>query len=222
MSASRPRFRAPTALADDPQLLVLFCHPKPHRSRVNRRLVEAIGELPGVTVHDLYEAYPDGRIDVPREQELLAAHHTVVLQHPFYWYSVPPLLKQWFDVVLTWGWAYGRGGDQLRGKRLVTALSSAGSEDAYQHQGLHGRTVIELLAPVAQTAKLCGMDYLPPFVTHGTHALDDEAIAAAAAEYRAVIAALAEDRLPDAARTLTRLNADLGWTHQPVAVPERS
>ena len=28
----------------------------------------------------------------------------------FWWYSSPPLLKLWFDEVLTFGWAYGPGG----------------------------------------------------------------------------------------------------------------
>jgi glutathione-regulated potassium-efflux system ancillary protein KefG len=220
LAGNRPRFPDRTIRAADPRLLVLFCHPKRHRSRVNRRLVEAVTGLPGVTVHDLYEGCPDGQIHVPAEQELVEAHDTLVLQHPFYWYSVPPLLKEWFDLVLTWGWAYGRGGNALRGKRLVTAITTGGPEEAYQHAGFHGRTTVELLAPIAQTAALCGMDYLPPFVVHGTHALEDDAVQRAADEYRAVIGALAEGRVPDSVRALPRLNADLSWTLQPVAVPE--
>ncbi len=214
MLGHRPQLPAPTRVADDPRLLVVFCHPKRHRSRVNRALVEAIADLPRVTVHDLYETYAVGCIDAAREQALLEAHPTIVLQHPFYWYSVPPLLKEWLDVVLTWGWAYGRGGDALRGKHLITAITAGGSEDAYAREGYHGRTIAELLAPIAQTAFLCGMHYPPPFVVHGTHRLEDDEIARAAAEYRAVIAALATRGLPDAARALTRLNADLAWTRE--------
>lgn len=205
-----PRFPARTVAVDDPQVLVLFCHPKAHRSRVNKGLVRAIRDLPGVTVHDLYEAYPDAAIDVAHEQALLSAHHTVVLQHPFYWYSTPPLLKEWLDVVLTWGWAYGKGGTALRGKRLASALTTGGGEDAYQHHGFNRFTIRELLAPMAQTAHLCGMAYLPPFVVHGTHMLDAGAIGAAAADYRAVITALARGAAPDDAAA--RMNSGLGWT----------
>ena len=74
-------------------------------------------------MHDLYEAYPDFDIDVRREQELLAAHEVIVLQHPFYWYSAPALLKEWQDLVLEHGWAYGSGGTALRGKALLSAPS---------------------------------------------------------------------------------------------------
>jgi hypothetical protein len=35
-------------------------------------------------------------------------------------------------------------------------------------EGLNCFTVAELLAPIA-TARLCGIEYLPPYVIHGTH-----------------------------------------------------
>lgn len=186
----RPSLPRRTVPADAARVLVLFCHPNPHRSRVNRRLADAARAVPGVTVHDLYQAYPDHHIDVPFEQELLAAHDAVVLQHPFYWYSTPPLLKEWFDEVLSWGWAYGPQGDKLRGKRLVSAVTTGGSAAAYQPEGFNRYTVAQLLAPVDQTAHLCGMTYLPPFVVHSTHRLTDDQIDAAARDYRALLESL--------------------------------
>jgi len=56
------------------KILILFAHPAIRRSQVNRRLAEAVRDLDRVTVHDLYESYPDLDIDVPREQTLLAEH----------------------------------------------------------------------------------------------------------------------------------------------------
>jgi glutathione-regulated potassium-efflux system ancillary protein KefG len=54
------------------------------------------------------------------------------------------------------------------------------------------------------------MDFLPPFVVHGTHRLDAGQIAAAAADYRTVVEALRDDRVDlDAVRQLSRMNADL-------------
>ncbi|MEQ1503436.1 MAG: NAD(P)H-dependent oxidoreductase [Myxococcota bacterium] len=188
----RAGFSPRVGVPDEGRVLVLYCHPQPHRSRVNRALIRAIDGLDGVTVHDLYEAYPDHGIDVPHEQALLAAHHTIVLQHPFYWYSTPPLLKEWLDVVLTWGWAYGVGGTALRGKRMLQAISTGGGEAAYAVGGSHRFTILELLAPMVQTAHLCGIEYLPPFVVHGTHRLEDAAIASAAADYRRRIELLRE------------------------------
>ena len=56
------------------RIRVLFAHPVLERSRVNRRLIEAIRGLDGVMVHDLYEAYPTFGINVRREQQLLTNH----------------------------------------------------------------------------------------------------------------------------------------------------
>ena len=68
----------------------------------------------------------------------------------------------------------------------------------------------ELLAPFEQTARLCGMRYLPPFVVHGTHTLDERGIEGYAADYRSILMALRDGGLDvDAARALPRLNADL-------------
>jgi glutathione-regulated potassium-efflux system ancillary protein KefG len=64
------------------KILVLFAHPAYHRSHANLRLVEAVRDLPDVTLHDLYEEYPDFNIDVRREQDALLAHDIVVFQHP--------------------------------------------------------------------------------------------------------------------------------------------
>jgi glutathione-regulated potassium-efflux system ancillary protein KefG len=173
---------------------------------VNRALAAAIRELPGITFHDLYEAYPELHIDVPAEKELLLAHPTIVMQHPFYWYSTPAMLKEWQDHVLEFGWAYGKGGEALRGKTLMTAITTGGPEASYRVDGMHGHTVRELLAPIEQTAKLCGMTYLPPFVVHMTHRLEAPGIATAAAEYRAVIEALRDGRLDPATTPEGRLD----------------
>lgn len=181
----RPRFRRPPDPHPDSRVLVLLAHPAIHRSRVNRALAAAARGVPGVTVHDLYDAYPDFDIDVEREKALLSAHPAVVLQFPFYWYSAPAILKQWQDLVLEFGWAYGPGGVALRGKLVQCVISTGGREEAYRHEGFHRRTVPELLAPLEQTARLCGMAWQPPLLTQGALQIDDAGLHAAAERYRA-------------------------------------
>jgi putative NADPH-quinone reductase len=83
--------------------LVLVFHPDLTASRANRRLTEEMEKQANVTVHHVYEAYPDENIDVAAEQKLLENHDRIVLQFPFYWYSSPSLLKKWEDAVLTYG-----------------------------------------------------------------------------------------------------------------------
>lgn len=174
------------------RVLILFAHPAFERSRVHRRLVRAVRDLPGVTFHDLYEAYPDYDIDVAREQELLLAHDVIVLQHPFYWYSVPPLLKQWFDLVLEHGWAYGSRGDKLAGKEVQVAITSGGREQAYGPEGHNRHSYREFLLPVEATVRLCKMRYNEPWVAAGTHAMTPDVIAKAADDYAALVRRLQE------------------------------
>ena len=156
-------------------VLVLYAHPAPHKSRINRRLVAAAREVEGVTFRDLYELYPDFLIDVEEEQRLLAEHDVIVLQHPFYWYSAPALVKEYLDLVLTYGWAYGEGGTALKGKIMLQAISAGGPEEVYGPQGRNRFTIRQLLAPFDQTAHLCGMRDLAPHVIHGANQLADAA-----------------------------------------------
>lgn len=191
-------------------VLILFAHPALEKSRVNRHLVDAVRELPGVTFHDLYEAYPDFFVDVTHEQQLLVDHDVIVCQHPFFWYSTPALLKQWEDLVLQHGWAYGSAGTKLRGKHWLQAITAGGRETAYQPEGYNRYTVRQLLSPIEQTVRLCGMEFLPPFVAHGTHRMSPDDIAGHVADYRRVIVALRDGVLDMMrARTMERINADL-------------
>lgn len=178
------------------RILVLFAHPVLERSRVNRRLIEGIKDLAGVTVRDLYELYPTLAIDVKAEQEALLAHDVIVFQHPFYWYSSPAIFKEWQDLVLEHGWAYGHGGTQLRGKITFNAISTGGPESAYRHGGYNRFTIRELLAPWEQTAHLCGMRYLAPFAIHASlRVVGEDDVAPKRVKYTALLEALRDDRI---------------------------
>ncbi len=180
------------------RVLILFAHPALQKSRVNRHLIAAAREIEGVTLHDLYEEYPDLHIDVDREQQLLLEHDIIVWQHPFYWYSSPALLKEWQDLVLEVGFAYGENGTALRGKKVLTAITTGGPADSYHADGFNRFTVRQLLAPFEQTVRLCEMEYLPPFVIQGTHHLSPEEISAHCKLYRRAIEALRDDVLDSA------------------------
>lgn len=179
------------------RVLILFAHPAYHKSRVNRHLVDAVSSLDGVTMHDLYDAYPDYHIHVKKEQDLLLQHKYIVWHHPFYWYGCPPILKEWIDLVLEHGWAYGRQGNMLKGKKVMTAITTGGGLQAYEEGGYNGYTINQFLLPFRQTAKLCKMDYLPPFVVHGTHLLKEDDIMQYADKYAQLITALRDNVFDD-------------------------
>jgi glutathione-regulated potassium-efflux system ancillary protein KefG len=193
------------------RVLVLFAHPVLERSRVNRGLVDAIRDLEGITIRDLYEEYPTMTIDVGREQELLLAHDVIVFQHPFYWYSCPAILKEWQDLVLEHGWAYGDGGTQLRGKITLNAITTGGPQSAYRQGGYNRFTIRELLAPWDQTAHLCGMRFLAPFAVHSAlRVRRDDDVAPSRVAYRKLVEALRDDRVDlDAAANAQNLALEL-------------
>ena len=150
----------------------------------------------GITFRDLYEIYPDFLINVEEEQRLLREHDIIVLQHPFYWYSSPAIIKEWIDLVLEYGFAYGIEGTALKGKSMMTAISAGGSEDSYKADGVHYYHVRDFLRTFERTAALCNMTYLPPFVVHHNSELaTSEDIAVYGDLYRKVIVMLRDNEI---------------------------
>lgn len=191
-------------------ILILFAHPALQNSRVNSQLIDYVKDLDGITFHDLYETYPDFYIDVKHEQNLLLENDIIVFHHPLFWFSIPAILREWMDLVLQHMWAYGKTGLALQGKKLFNATTTGGRESMYQHHGFHGSTMIEFLAPIRQSAHVCGMDFLPPFVVHGTRNITQPEIKRHGEDYQNLILALRDDKVDlEAARAYQRLNSNL-------------
>jgi len=167
------------------RILILFAHPLFEKSRIHKTLTDNIPEE--VTFHDLYEEYPEFNIDVEREKQLLLSHDLIIWQHPIYWYSCPAILKQWIDMVLEVGWAYGPGGLALKGKSILQVISTGGAKTTYQAEGFHHNTIHEFLTPFIRTAQLCNMKYLPPFVAHGSHRIHEDELEEVGKNYNWVL-----------------------------------
>lgn len=146
--------------------LVILSHPTFEESGTQQFLIQSITSPPleQVTLHILEQAYPDGNIDVKREQELLKEHDRILFQFPFYWYSSPPLLKKWQDEVLTEHFAFGYRGDRLKGKDFGLILSVGIAEKEYQSGGQEGFSISELTKPYQALAKKTQMQYMKPLV----------------------------------------------------------
>ena len=181
---------APARPSPGADVVVITAHPQMEHSRINRRLMRAAKRLPAtedsplIVVRDLYALYPDYLIDVAEEQAVLASAKLIVWQHPIYWYGPPPLMSLWFEKVLARGWAYGKGGDALRGKACLWVPTAGGDSDAYREGGMHGHSFDKFVPPVEQTARFCGMVWQPPLILHGSHHATDEQLHARGLEYR--------------------------------------
>ena len=148
-------------------IVVISGHPNLQQSYTNKVILDRLAEgLSSVNIRRLDTLYPDYQIDVAAEQAALLAADAVVLQFPFYWYSVPALLKKWIDEVLAFNFAYGTHGDKLKGKPLFLSFTVGGPEESYHPLGYNHFTIEQMLRPLQQTAYLSGMLYQPPVYTH--------------------------------------------------------
>jgi glutathione-regulated potassium-efflux system ancillary protein KefF len=149
--------------------LIIHAHPQPQQSTVVAGLSSVFTDQPNTAVRRLYDLYPDFDIDIAAEQQALLAADLVVWLAPIYWYSVPGLLKHWFDTVLQHGWAYGQGGIALQGKTAWWVTSAGAPQSGYTAQGQHGRPFADFVPTVEGVARYCGMHWAAPFVVHAGH-----------------------------------------------------
>ncbi len=156
------------------KILGIYAHPNPRQSKANRFIISQIESLPHFTRRDLYELYPRYFFDIPTEQKLLRENDIIYVQHPFYWYNMPALLKEWVDRVWELGFAYGPAGTALRGKVLQVVITAGGPEDVYRSTGANRFTIEEFLRPWEQTAHLCGMKWMPPMCLHSARRVSED------------------------------------------------
>lgn len=158
------------------QVLIMVAHPNMEQSKANAALLEAVKDLDGVQVIDMYatpfkkEAYTEAwrKADV------------VVFQFPFYWASAPSRLKQWCDEIL--GEIQSVPG--VKGKKLMVATTTGSEEASYQHGGRNKYTIEELLRPYEFLANHAGMEWLAPFALYGMNNSTPQLISEGAKAYR--------------------------------------
>lgn len=141
--------------------LIIITHPNLGDSVINKRWAEELNKHPEkYQIHDLYKAYPDEKIDVEKEQQLLESFDKIVFQFPLYWFSCPPLLKKWFDEVFTYGWAYGsQSGYKMSNKKIALAISAGIDEEDYSSKGEYKYTLKELTSPFETIFRYVKADY---------------------------------------------------------------
>lgn len=179
-------------------ILVIFAHPYPDRSRANRALLDAVASLDGVVVRSLYDLYPDFAIDVEAEQQQLRDADAIVFLHPIYWYTAPALMKLWIEKVLCMGFAYGKGGDAVTGKRCLWAVTTGGDEQSYTEPGVHQHPFGAFVPVMRQTTQFCHMVFEEPFVVHGAHRHSPAELSTLAEHLRDRVHALKHEEASDA------------------------
>ena len=126
--------------------------------------------------------------DVQREIDRLLAADFLLLQFPFWWYSVPAILKGWIDRVFAYGVAYdfGRTWDRgvFRGRRAMLSFTTSAPSTSSWPDGRNGDLERTLWPLHAGVLALCGFDVLRPFVADAVRWVDDARRQAILEEYR--------------------------------------
>ena len=176
------------------RLLVYYAHPGHRTSHVNRAMAEVAEAVPDIAFVDLYRLYPRHNIDIAAEQARLLDCDVLLFQHPLFWYSTPSLIKEWEDLVLEHGFAYGAGGDRLTGKTMMLAVTAAAPVEAYGESGYQHFPLRTFLTPLEQTARLCRMRFAAPYVLFSSlQAPSEGAVAPHVDGYRRLLAAIRDD-----------------------------
>jgi len=106
--------------------------------------------------------------DIMMEVDKVQQADLIIFNFPIYWFSMPAILKGWFDRVFISGITYGglrfydRGG--LKGKKTMLSVTIGGKPHMLDENGIHG-DLLEMLRPILRgTLAYTGMTVLPPFV----------------------------------------------------------
>lgn len=149
--------------------LIILAHPHYETSLANKALINTLlSRKPDIEVRDIHKLYPDYRINAQAEQAALLQHQAVIFQYPLYWYNMPAILKQWFDTVFEYRFAYGSEGDKLKDKLFIPSFTVGAPENGYCALGEHHFRVQEFCKNLEQTAYYAQMRYVDPFYFHGT------------------------------------------------------
>ncbi len=110
--------------------------------------------------------------DILAEIQKVKAADMVMFITPIWWFSVPAILKGWFDRVLAMGvfWDGGKIYENglLRGKQAMILASGGGPEHYYQPSGLHRASITQILHPINHgTLAFCGLNVHEPYVVLG-------------------------------------------------------
>ncbi|WP_122388538.1 glutathione-regulated potassium-efflux system oxidoreductase KefF [Pseudomonas syringae group genomosp. 3] len=172
-------------------ILIIYAHPYPEKSNVNTLMLRLAATKSDVVIRSLYDLYPDFNINVEAEQKAVEQADLLVLQHPLYWYSYPPLLKLWIDKVFTQGWAYGAGANALKNKNLLWAVTTGGEHDHFEGGDHPGFAVLS--QPLEATANYCGMRWVSPVAVHGAYRADQDGLLKQIRHYGERLASWKED-----------------------------
>ena len=140
--------------------LIIFAHTFWKDSKVNRALLEELKDNKNVNIHNLSVIYPDGKINsVKSEVALLKEADNIIFQFPLFWFSMPSLLKEWQDFVLS-DILHGSDNKILENKTFKIITTAGGEKSFYDTLDFK---MDEILSPINISFKHLGLKIKEPF-----------------------------------------------------------
>ena len=141
-------------------ILIISGHTNLNESFANKIILDRLEELlPEAEYLYLDREYPDFKFDVEKEQARLVKADVIVMQFPFFWYSMPSIMHKYQEDVFQHGFSHGSKGKALVGKKLLISFTSGAPEEMYQQGGLQNYPIEDFLFPMKNFAALCNMDW---------------------------------------------------------------
>ncbi|MGP1451007.1 MAG: NAD(P)H-dependent oxidoreductase [Wolinella sp.] len=117
------------------KVLVVSGHPSIKDSLANATILSELEKINGIKIRKLDELTNGYKFDIVAEQNALIDSEIVVFEFPFYWFSMPAILKKYFDDVFTYGFAHGSSGDKLHGKKVIFSFTTGAPLSVYEAGG---------------------------------------------------------------------------------------
>jgi NAD(P)H dehydrogenase (quinone) len=117
--------------------------------------------------------------DISGEIQKMQTAELIIFVCPIWWFSVPAILKGWFDRVLAMGVAWDGGkiyeNGLLSGKQAMVIAAGGGPIEYYKTDGKHKATPAQILHPINHgTLAFCGLNVHEPFVALNVLGAGDE------------------------------------------------
>lgn len=172
------------------ETLIILAHPNLANSRINKMLIQSIENESNVKVRNLYQLYPDFKINAAEELKFLRACDKIIYQFPLYLYGSPALLKEYQDVI----WTAASTGDNVVAdleifahKPFMIVASAGGPKESYQKDGRYRKSIDDIFLPFYLSAEYVKMEPKPSFCVYGAHHVSDEEINLAIQDYKNAI-----------------------------------
>ncbi|MFR1136612.1 MAG: NAD(P)H-dependent oxidoreductase [Bacteroides xylanisolvens] len=122
------------------KVVILLAHPNIKESQANKALVDAVSDMEGVAVFNLYELSQEIAFNIDEWSKIISDASAVIYQFPFYWMSAPSLLKKWQDEIFT----FLSKTPAVAGKPLTVVTTTGSEYEAYRSGGRNRFTTDEL------------------------------------------------------------------------------